>query len=238
MSRADILGRIAQALGPDGRTLRRTAATDRLIERPRQMAPKLDLTTPTSRINRFAAEASQHLSTVIIVSQPSEIPAALRAYIDANGGDRSIAFGSDAALAKICGWDIAGFTVAGPDTARDAPVGLSKAAAGIAETGCVVLASGNANPTPLAFLCETHVTVLNEKDLAATPEDAFDAIRQQSGGPLPRSINVIAGPSRTADIGGNIVIGAHGPRRTVFVVISGDARASDAQAPRSAPQAP
>jgi L-lactate dehydrogenase complex protein LldG len=37
---------------------------------------------------------------------------------------------------------------------------------------------------------------------------------------LPRTVNMISGPSRTADIEQTIVRGAHGPRR-LYVLIQG-----------------
>jgi L-lactate dehydrogenase complex protein LldG len=39
---------------------------------------------------------------------------------------------------------------------------------------------------------------------------------------MPRTVNFVSGPSRTADIGGTIVIGAHGPRRLCIVLVRGD----------------
>jgi L-lactate dehydrogenase complex protein LldG len=36
---------------------------------------------------------------------------------------------------------------------------------------------------------------------------------------MPRSLNLISGPSRTGDIGGRIVLGAHGPRRLCIVIV-------------------
>jgi L-lactate dehydrogenase complex protein LldG len=38
---------------------------------------------------------------------------------------------------------------------------------------------------------------------------------------MPRTLNLVSGPSRTADIGGRIVIGAHGPRRLMVVIVGG-----------------
>jgi L-lactate dehydrogenase complex protein LldG len=43
-------------------------------------------------------------------------------------------------------------------------------------------------------------------------------------GQLPRAVNFISGPSRTADIEQTIVMGAHGPYR-VHIVVVGQSRA-------------
>jgi L-lactate dehydrogenase complex protein LldG len=39
---------------------------------------------------------------------------------------------------------------------------------------------------------------------------------------LPRTLNLISGPSRTGDIGGRIVMGAHGPRRLAVILVARD----------------
>jgi len=54
-------------------------------------------------------------------------------------------------------------------------------------------------------------------------EDAWDLARAELG-QLPRAVNFISGPSRTADIEQTIVMGAHGPYR-VHIVVVGQSRA-------------
>jgi L-lactate dehydrogenase complex protein LldG len=39
---------------------------------------------------------------------------------------------------------------------------------------------------------------------------------------LPRTVNFITGPSRTADIEQTIQLGAHGPRRLHIILVGGD----------------
>jgi L-lactate dehydrogenase complex protein LldG len=51
-------------------------------------------------------------------------------------------------------------------------------------------------------------------------EDAFALLRAERGD-LPRSLNLVSGPSRTGDIEQTIVLGAHGPCR-VHIILIGD----------------
>ncbi len=67
---------------------------------------------------------------------------------------------------------------------------------------------------------ETSIVVVEESDLVATYEDAWQCIRARFGDrAMPRTVNLISGPSRTGDIGGQIVMGAHGPRRMCVILV-------------------
>jgi len=96
-------------------------------------------------------------------------------------------------------------------TGNDATV-LTEAFAGVAETGSLVLLSSMNSPTSLNFLSDNYLCVLRRDHIVRHIEDVWDRIRQQVG-TLPRAINFITGPSRTADVEQTIQLGAHGPRR-------------------------
>jgi len=86
--------------------------------------------------------------------------------------------------------------------------------AGIAETGTLMLVSGPNSPTTLNLMPDTHIVVLRADQIVGPYEEALDRLRvRQDGKPLPRTVNFITGPSRTADIEQKIELGAHGPRR-------------------------
>ncbi len=89
----------------------------------------------------------------------------------------------------------------------------------MAETGTLVLASGAANPALLAFLPEIHIVAVARNTIAASFEEAFARLGSElSPQRWPRAVNLVSGASRTGDIGGRIVKGAHGPRRlAVFI---------------------
>jgi L-lactate dehydrogenase complex protein LldG len=102
----------------------------------------------------------------------------------------------------------------------DDEVSLSYAVAGAAETGTLVLASGPDNPVTLNYLPETHMVVLDAATLVGPYEDAIDIVRSRFGiGVMPRTLNLISGPSRTSDIGGKTVMGAHGPRHLAIFIV-------------------
>jgi L-lactate dehydrogenase complex protein LldG len=51
-------------------------------------------------------------------------------------------------------------------------------------------------------------------------EDAWALLRAEHG-ELPRAMNFVSGPSRTADIEQTLVLGAHGPYRVHIVLVNG-----------------
>jgi len=98
----------------------------------------------------------------------------------------------------------------------DDVVSVSCAFAGIAETGSLVLLSSLASPTTLNFLPDNHIVILYKDNLVAFMEEVWTRLRAQ---PIPRTVNIITGPSRTADIEQTIQLGAHGPRRLHVVLV-------------------
>jgi len=98
-----------------------------------------------------------------------------------------------------------------------APLAVSRALAGIAETGSLVLVSGPQTPTLLNFLPDHHLVVLDAAQILLHVEDGWACL----GPDMPRAVNLITGPSRTADVEQTIQLGAHGPRRLHLLLVSG-----------------
>jgi len=94
---------------------------------------------------------------------------------------------------------------------------VTEACCGVAETGSVILRSGIETPTTLNFLPEYFICLVQTKDIVNWMEDVWDSQRQH--GRMPRAINFVTGPSRTADVEQQIQMGAHGPRH-VHILLS------------------
>ena len=104
-------------------------------------------------------------------------------------------------------------------------VGLSMAYAGVAETGTLVMASGPSSPTTLNFLPDVHMVVIREQDIAANYEEVWRRLYSEAkpdAPRLPRTVNWITGPSRTADIEQTLLLGAHGPRKLIILLIDAE----------------
>ena len=94
-------------------------------------------------------------------------------------------------------------------------VSVTEAFAAVAETGTVALLSSQ-SPTTLNFLPETHVVVVHRAQITAHLESVWEKLRQQN---MPRTVNLITGPSRTADVEQTIQLGAHGPRQLHVILV-------------------
>src|SRR3546814_4793731 len=83
-----------------------------------------------------------------------------------------------------------------------------------------MMASGPEAPTTLNFLPENHIVVLRTSQVIGSYEEAWQRLRAALGpGVMPRSVNMIPGPSRTGDIEQTILLGAHGPRRLHVLLV-------------------
>jgi L-lactate dehydrogenase complex protein LldF len=104
-------------------------------------------------------------------------------------------------------------SVRGPDPTVWA--GLTGALLGIAESGSLMLVSGEGRPLTASLLPDIHIAILRESDLVPTLLDALrrPEIRSASAGVI------ITGPSRTGDIEMTLSIGVHGPKEVhVFLI--------------------
>jgi L-lactate dehydrogenase complex protein LldG len=90
--------------------------------------------------------------------------------------------------------------------------------AAVAETGSLVLLSGPNSPTTLNFLPEDHIAVVAQRQILPHVEDIWARLRKDYQTP-PRTINLITGPSKTADVEQTIHYGAHGPRRLTVILV-------------------
>lgn len=97
-------------------------------------------------------------------------------------------------------------------------VSVTGAFAGIAESGTLVLLSGPHSPTTLNFLPGDHLVVLAAARVLPSMEDVWTRLRAREAG-MPRTVNFITGPSRTADVEQTMQEGAHGPRRLHLLLI-------------------
>ena len=170
----------------------------------------------------FCAEAEAVHATVKKVRGPDAVPAAITSYLRAKNLPADIRMGADSRLRQMPWERQKALTVRSGASDGDDLTGVSHAYAAIAETGTVVLHSGADNPTTVNFLPEHHIVVVAARDIVGDLETALGKIRRKFGrGEMPRTLNMITGPSRSGDIEQKLLLGAHGPRSLHLIVVEG-----------------
>src|SRR5205807_1563785 len=180
------------------------------------------------RVELFIAMAEEVQATVARVGSPAAVPEAVARYLAAENLPAELVMAPDPSLDDVpwSAWPLLQIR-RGRAEAEDR-VSLTPCHAAIAETGTLMLISGAQTPMTLNFLPETHIAVVRREQVVATYEDGWDRLRVAAKSEaLPRAVNFITGPSRTADIEQHIELGAHGPRRLHIVLVE------DSQAARS-----
>jgi L-lactate dehydrogenase complex protein LldG len=225
-SRDAILSKIRTGLGAkSGDPERRAIVEGRIAARARHLTPaRVTDKSPDQLLTIFRGFLERESATVVEVASKQEIPSVIATYLRSNNLPARIRVGGDATLTQLPWGSEPHLEMLLGRAQPSDEVGLTHASAAVAETGTMLLASGPDNPVTLNFLPETHIVVVEERDLAPAYEDAWDKIRSRFGDQtLPRTVNFISGPSRTGDIGGRLVMGAHGPRRMCVIVVRNSA---------------
>ncbi|MEX2647872.1 MAG: lactate utilization protein [Alphaproteobacteria bacterium] len=217
-SRDDILGRVRKALGRTDPA----AVEDRLARHAPNLVPARGLVGHEDRVALFRAMAGEVGGTSERLASMAELPAAIARYLASQNLPAEAAIAPDPFLDALPWGGAPMLKLRRGRTEGDDLVGITGAFGAVAETGTLVILSGPANPTTLNFLSETHVVVLPTRHVAGTYEEIWARLRAEHA-VIPRTVNLITGPSRTADIEQTIQRGAHGPRRLHIVLVDGDA---------------
>lgn len=193
------------------------AATRRCTGSLNRTPPTIPRPSPSGDLAQHFSERARLLASDIVGPlAESDAPRAVADYLRA----RQLPLQAICwpALVKL-DWETAGIQIAPRAAHGDDLVGITGAFCGIAETGTLMLLSGAQTPATVSLLPETHVALLPAQRIVANMESAWTLLRSQHG-TVPRAINFVSGPSRTADIEQTVTLGAHGPYRVLIVLTS------------------
>ncbi len=127
---------------------------------------------------------------------------------------------SDVALAERwpeCAWHIAGQSSGDlREFCAGADVGLSGVEAALAETGSLVVHSGVGKSRLATLLPPVHIALVPVSCLV--PDIFIWTASLNREAPMPSNLNLISGPSKSADIEFTLTLGVHGPKRLVAVL--------------------
>ena len=98
-------------------------------------------------------------------------------------------------------------------------VAITDVAMAAAETGSIVINAGPLMARMKSLVCKTHIALIRPDQIQADLLDLSEQIRNLNSEEILRGFTVISGPSKTADIELQLVVGVHGPARLYLIII-------------------
>lgn len=219
-AREAVLARVRHALTrtAEQEQAARSLVAARLATHPANLIPARGQLDRDARVQLFADMAAAVMADVQRVERLQDVPSVVAGYLRQHNLPQRMVLAPEPFL-DGAHWESQPLLRIRRGTAVDTDiVGVTLAVAGIAETGTLMLASSAERPTLVAFLPETSIVILPADWIEGAYEQAWESVRAMPGG-VPRSVNFITGPSRTADIAQKLELGAHGPRRLLIVIV-------------------
>lgn len=211
-ARESILARIRHTLHGDDKPY----TDEAVVQQLRQPSCGPQPNWQEDDVSRFISKLESVAGSISRISSADEVVPAIAAYLHQHEIPLKLVTASSNLLNKLA-WS-GDFTVEQRKaTGTDITV-VTEAYAGVAETGSLVLLSSADSPTSLNFLPDNYLCILRREFLVKHIEDVWQRLRDENTG-LPRAINFITGPSRTADVEQTIQLGAHGPRRLHVILL-------------------
>ena len=209
--REKVLGAVRRSLGREG-PLSPAEIVELENRDPSPVRPGIE----SDLVTRFAAKLELAGGSVDRVESLDDVAPAISRYLREHQLPGELLVSTDPVVSNI-DWPALITTQSGPATGREL-VSVTGALAAVAEAGTLMLTSGAESPTTLNFLPDDHIVVLSESKVVGHLEDAWECLRATAS--MPRTVNLISGPSKTADVELTLVQGAHGPRRLHVILYS------------------
>lgn len=167
------------------------------------------------------------IHTTLVETTTDELCHTIEQVIDAHGGgpivvandERYEQVGLSSFLKRedVHVWDVS-LERANIEAAEKANIGITFSDMTLAESGTVVLLNDRNQGRTISFLPKTYVAIIPKSTIVPRMTQAARLIREQKH--VPSCINFITGPSNSADIEMNLVVGVHGPMKATYIVIT------------------
>ena len=107
------------------------------------------------------------------------------------------------------------------DIANEAELGISGVDYGLADTGTLVLRALRGQDRSTSLLPPIHVAIMEAERILPSSDDLLVKLQLEmtEHGTLDSCFSLITGPSKTADIEMNLILGVHGPKNLHVIIL-------------------
>jgi L-lactate dehydrogenase complex protein LldG len=180
-----------------------------------EIPPPMTLPASANLRADFIAKAKSSVAQIHEIMCAEDAPAHIASVLRASGAPLQLHIPAASPLNALP-WKVAAELTISAEPPGGDQSALSAAYYGIAETGTLVFLSGPRTPSSWHFRPGREFVLIDNSKIVARFEDVIAGIKPAS---IPATINLITGPSRTADIEQTIEMGAHGPREVHILLI-------------------
>ena len=200
----------------------------RLDRHPRGLIPARSRLPRGEQIALFVRNVEKEYGSVATVPDFAAVPGAIAEYLARQNLPTELVVAPHPELQALPWADRPLLRMRFGEAGAADVVSLQQAYAAVAETGTLVLPSAAERPTTLNLLVETEIVMLRASRVVGAYEEAWDLLRAEHGNGtdgrfMPRSVMLVTGPSRSADIEQSLELGAHGPRRLHVILVQDSA---------------
>lgn len=166
-------------------------------------------------VAQFIERACDEAASVARLSADASVAEAVRDYLQGQGLSNQLVVAPN-----LAGLDWSCLDARSGPVAPDGDAVCTGCYAAIAEAGALVVTSQAGHPTEFNFLAATHIVILSAASILPSFEHLWAKLDADGiASSMPRMMNFIVGPSRTADLGVPSKLGAHGPARLHILLV-------------------
>lgn len=198
----------------------RESILDSLAKARRTPMPALEAALPVwtgDPLASFVAKAKVSGAQPHRIPSLADAPAAIAEILRLNNAPPELHVAPESSLRNLAWEAVPALAISSESPSGDQSA-VSAADFGIAETGTLVFFSGPNSRASWHFLPGREFILIEKSRILPRFEDVIE--RMSTLHAVPATVNLITGPSRTADIEQTIELGAHGPRE-LHILIAG-----------------